>query len=46
MSEVESPNDVPDMLIQLGKRLNLEEKANELAASIQQEIEAFTNKMA
>ena len=38
VSEVESPNDVPDMLIQLGKRLNLEEKANELAASIQQEM--------
>ena len=41
VSEVEHPSDVPEMLIQLGDRLNLEAKANELATSIQQELEGI-----
>ena len=41
VSEVEHPSDVPEMLIQLGERLNLEAKANELATSIRKELEGI-----
>ncbi len=41
VSEVEHPGDVPEMLIQLGERLNLEAKANELATSIHQELKGI-----
>ncbi len=38
VSTVERPMEVPDMLIQLGQRLNLEAKANELAEAVRKEL--------
>lgn len=42
VSEVEHPSEVPDMLIQLGERLNLEAKASELASYILTELEGIS----
>ena len=40
VSTVERPSDVPNLLLELGRRLNLEEKANSLAEAIEQELVA------
>ena len=39
VSTVEAPSDVPDLLIALGNRLNLETKATKIAVAIQEELD-------